>query len=59
MNEEYSALQRNETWELVPPKKGINLIDNKWVFEVKRKVDGSVRGSRLDWWPKALNKGMV
>jgi hypothetical protein len=39
---EYSTLQRNQTWELVPPKKGVNLIDSKWIYKVKRKVDGSV-----------------
>lgn len=42
MDTEYSALLRNQTWTLVPPKKGINLIDSRWVFKVKRKADGSV-----------------
>ncbi|WVZ49109.1 hypothetical protein U9M48_000490 [Paspalum notatum var. saurae] len=42
MDVEYSALMRNHTWELVPPKKGINLIDSRWVFKVKKKADGSV-----------------
>jgi histone deacetylase 1/2 len=28
--------------DLVPPQKGINLIDSKWVYKVKRKADGSV-----------------
>lgn len=42
MNNEFSALQKNETWVLVPPKPGINLIDSRWVYKVKRKADGSV-----------------
>lgn len=42
MNDELSALKRNATWDLVPPKPGINLIDSKWVYKVKRKADGSV-----------------
>jgi hypothetical protein len=42
MEEEYSALIRNETWDLIPPKSGINLIDSRWVYKVKRKADGSV-----------------
>jgi hypothetical protein len=37
MEEEYSALIRNETWDLIPPKSGINLIDSRWVYKVKRK----------------------
>jgi hypothetical protein len=42
MDEEYSALMRNHIWDLVPPRKAVNLIDNKWVFKVKKKADGSV-----------------
>jgi hypothetical protein len=42
MDEEYSALQRNQTWDLVPPRRGINLIDSRWVYKVKRKADGSI-----------------
>jgi histone deacetylase 1/2 len=42
MDAEYSALLKNETWDLVPPQKGINLIDSRWVYKVKRKADGSV-----------------
>jgi hypothetical protein len=42
MQEEYNALMKNETWELTPWKRGINLVDFKWVFKLKRKVDGSI-----------------
>jgi hypothetical protein len=42
MEEEYSALVRNETWDLIPLRSGINLIDNIWVYKVKRKADESV-----------------
>jgi hypothetical protein len=42
MDEEYSSLMRNHTWDLVPPRKEVNLIDSRWVFKVKKKVDGSV-----------------
>lgn len=41
MNEEYQALLRNNTWELVPPSSH-TLIGCKWIFRVKRKPDGSV-----------------
>jgi histone deacetylase 1/2 len=27
---------------LVPPKTGVNIIDSKWVFKVKKHADGSI-----------------
>jgi histone deacetylase 1/2 len=42
MDVEYMALMRNKTWHLVPPEKGRNLIDSKWVYKIKRKSDGSL-----------------
>lgn len=42
MNEEMEALQENKTWELVEPNKNRKLIDNRWVFKLKRKSDGSI-----------------
>jgi hypothetical protein len=42
MDSEYTALMKNKTWHLVPPKKGINVIDCKWVYKIKRKSDGSL-----------------
>ena len=34
MDEEYSALIKNKTWYLVPPAKGRNIIDCKWVYRI-------------------------
>lgn len=42
MDVEYMALMRNKTWHLVPPQKGRNMIDSKWVYKIKRKSDGSL-----------------
>jgi hypothetical protein len=42
MESEYSALIRNNTWHLVPPSPGHNLIDCKWVYKIKRKADGFI-----------------
>ena len=42
MQEEYDALIWNKTWHLVPPKEGRNLIDCKWVYNIKMKSDGAV-----------------
>lgn len=42
MDAEYMALMENKTWHLVPPAKGRNVIDCKWVYRIKRKADGSL-----------------
>jgi hypothetical protein len=42
MQSEFDALLRNKTWRLIPPNKGKNIIDCKWVFKIKRKSDGSI-----------------
>ncbi|KAK1645287.1 hypothetical protein QYE76_063092 [Lolium multiflorum] len=42
MELEYHALLKNDTWNLVPPKPGVNIIDCKWVFKVKKHADGSI-----------------
>jgi histone deacetylase 1/2 len=42
MEDEYAALIKNDTWHLMPYKPGMNLIDCKWVFKIKRKADGSI-----------------
>ena len=42
MDAEYMALMKNKTWHLVPPQKGRNIIDCKWVYKIKRKADGTL-----------------
>lgn len=42
MDVEYNALMKNKTWHLVPPKKGSNIIDCKWVHKIKYNADGSL-----------------
>ena len=42
MSEEYDALVRNGTWELVPPTDITNIVSCKWIFRIKRKSDGSI-----------------
>jgi hypothetical protein len=41
MDAEYEALEKNQTWHLVPPEGIKNIIDCRWVYKVKWKVDGS------------------
>lgn len=42
MDVEFLALQKNKTWHLVPPQKGKNVIDCKWVYKIKRRSDGKI-----------------
>jgi hypothetical protein len=42
MDLEYDALMKNQTWHLVPPMRGANIINCRWVYKVKRKSDGSI-----------------
>jgi hypothetical protein len=42
MIDEYNALMRNKTWTLVPPASGHNVINCKWVFNLKYKADESM-----------------
>jgi histone deacetylase 1/2 len=42
MDLEFQALRRNGTWQLVPPRSGVSVIDSKWIFKVKNHTDGSI-----------------
>jgi hypothetical protein len=42
MDLEYEVLMKNQTWHLVPPKRGADIIDCKSVYKVKRKSDGNI-----------------
>jgi hypothetical protein len=45
MEEEYSSLMKNGTWELVQLPKGRAVIQNKWVFDIKPgyKIDYTIK----------------
>ena len=42
MREEMSALEKNKTWEIVERPKGKSIVDCKWIFTLKYKVNGSL-----------------
>jgi len=42
MNKEFDALLANGTWTLVSKPPNVNLVGCKWVYKVKRKVDGNI-----------------
>jgi hypothetical protein len=42
MQDELDALQRNQTWQLVPRPRHANIITGKWVFKHKFHPDGTL-----------------
>ena len=42
MDAKFSALQKKNTWSLVPLPPGVNLVGCKWVFKLKMNPDGSI-----------------
>lgn len=55
MEEEYSALLRNQTWDLVPFSSDMNIIGCKWVFRIKYNPDGSL----LKYKARLVAKGFL
>ncbi|XP_048335502.2 retrovirus-related Pol polyprotein from transposon RE2 isoform X1 [Ziziphus jujuba] len=43
MELEYSALMKNNTWQLVPCTSDMNIVGNKWVFRVKYNAHGTIQ----------------
>lgn len=42
MEEEYSSLMKNHTWDLCPLPKGRKLVRCKWIYRTKYTADGSI-----------------
>ena len=42
MDDEFAALQRQQTWSLVPAKPDVNLVGCKWVYKLKLHSDGTI-----------------
>jgi hypothetical protein len=49
MEDEYEALMRNGTWELVAQPRGSNVVTGKWVFMHKLRADGSFDRYKARW----------
>jgi hypothetical protein len=56
MDVEFNALMKNKTWHLVPPVKGSNIVDCKWVFKEKRKADGSLDKQKVQLVAKGFKQ---
>ena len=42
MCDEIAALRENRTWSLVPFHPSMNVVGSRWVYQIKRRVDGSI-----------------
>jgi len=42
MCDEIAVLRTNRTWSLVPFHPSMNVVGNRWVYQIKRRVDGSI-----------------
>jgi transposase InsO family protein len=40
---EYNCLMKNKTWVLVPRPENQPVVSCKWIFDIKRNVDGSIK----------------
>jgi hypothetical protein len=49
MEEEYAALLANQTWDLVPPPPGGNVVTGKWIWTHKRRADGTLDRYKARW----------
>jgi hypothetical protein len=42
MEEEFAALEQNQTWVLVPKPTDVKPISCKWIYKIKRRTDGVI-----------------
>ena len=56
MDEEMAALQRNQTWDLVPFPEGRKPIGCKWVFKRKMGLDGSIEKYKAHFVAKGYSQ---
>ncbi|OIT19037.1 retrovirus-related pol polyprotein from transposon tnt 1-94, partial [Nicotiana attenuata] len=53
---EFEAFMSNKTWDLVPPSDHQNIMENKWIFHIKRKADGSIERYKALLVPKGFTQ---
>jgi len=47
MCDEIAALRSNRTWSLVPFHPSMNVVGSRWVYRIKRRVDGSIEHYKM------------
>ena len=43
MIEEYQSIIKNDVWDVVPRPEGKSIITYKWIYKIKRVVDGNIK----------------
>ncbi|GKC72140.1 retrovirus-related pol polyprotein from transposon TNT 1-94 [Tanacetum coccineum] len=56
MKLEIQALEKNNTWKLVPLPIGKTSIGNKWVYKIKHKADGAIERYKARLVAKGFNQ---
>ena len=56
MSKEFSALQRQGTWSLVPFSPSMHLVGCSWVFKLKHNSDGSISRHKAPLVPKGFHR---
>lgn len=56
MQSEFEALMTNKIWDLVPPSDHHNIVDNKWIFRIKRKADGLIERYKARLFAKGFTQ---
>lgn len=56
MRDEFDALQKNHTWDLVPLPPNRNAIGCKWVFRVKENANGTLNRFKAPLVAKGFHK---
>ena len=56
MDTELVTLNQTQTWVFIDPPTGVHLIGTKWVYKIKRRVDGSIERYKAQLVAKDLLK---
>ena len=56
MDEEYSALMDNNTWDLVPLPKGRKLVRRRWIYRTNIFVDGDINKYKSQLFTKGYSQ---
>ena len=59
MRDIMAALTKNSTWDLVPKPNDIDVITCKWVYKLKKAVDGTIARHKTRLVARGFPKNMV